>query len=172
MYMQADVKVGDEYGVKVGEDVVILNGTSIIPISVFTDNNEVVEDITSSKDVENDREILTIEDALWNEAKGLQDKLTEIRRINEEQPRKENQMSIFEANVKIDGLLAFEAFPGIYVQEDGKIQLKEAAERASLSFEDSTGTFEVPTRLLNSAEDLHRTQRRRDELTANEAPKK
>lgn len=84
MYIQADVKVGDEFGVKVGDDVVILNGTSIIPISVFEDTNEVVEDITSSKDVENDREILSIEDALWNEAKGLQDKLTEIRRVNEE----------------------------------------------------------------------------------------
>lgn len=80
-------------------------------------------------------------------------------------------MSSVEANVKIDGLLGFEAYPGIYVMEDGKIELKEAVERASIAIEDGSGPIEVPSSVLDRAEDLDRAQRHWDELTNKEAPK-
>lgn len=80
-------------------------------------------------------------------------------------------MSNVEANVKIDGLLGFEAYPGIYVMEDGKIETKEMLDANSVAVEDATGPFEVASSVLNRAEDLDRVQRRWNELNAEDAPK-
>lgn len=170
MYMQADVKVGEDFGVKVGDDVIILNGTSVIPISIIEKWGKAIEDITFIDDPENNSAILSIKDDLWNEAQGLQNKLNEIKRVDAEVAAQGKlRTKKVEADVKIMGVLGYEAFPGIYIMDGGKIELKEALQSSALDIESCTGVFDAPTSLLNRAEDLYRTLNRRVEPTPEES---
>lgn len=84
MYIQADVKVGEDFGVKVGDDVLILNGDTVLPISLLESNNTTIEDISGDSTSDDNSMILTISEEVWSEAVGLQNKLTTAARSSKE----------------------------------------------------------------------------------------